>query len=62
MNNLKKFREKAGVSQSQLATTLGISQQAVTKWETGECLPRASMLIKIAKVLGCTVDELLKEG
>ena len=61
INNLKIFREKNNISQMQLANELGISQQAINKWETGESLPRADKLLQLAEILGCTVDELLKE-
>lgn len=56
---LVKFRKKAIMSQFELADKLGVSQQAVAKWENGSCLPRAELLPRLAEILGCTVDELL---
>ena len=41
---------------------LGVSQQSVAKWESGKALPRGETLIKLAAVLSCSIDELLKEG
>lgn len=47
------------MSQESVAARIGITQQAVAKWEAGEALPRAERLIQLAKLYGCTVDELL---
>lgn len=61
--NIKAMREKAGISQVELANKLNIGQPAVANWETGVALPRADKLPMLAKILNCTIDELLrKEG
>ena len=52
-------RTKAGLSQVKVGKALGISDAAVSLWETGKTLPRAALLIKLAALYGCTVDELL---
>lgn len=62
MNNIKKFRELRNISQADLARQLTLSQQAIAKWETGEAAPRADKLLKLAEILGCTVDELLRDN
>ena len=54
-------REKAGITQREVAEEIGVDQSAVSLWETGKTLPRASLLVKLAKLYGCTVDDLLKE-
>lgn len=54
-------RRRAGLSQEQLADRLGISRQAVSKWETGEAMPDATKLAPLAKALGVSVDWLLTE-
>ena len=59
--NLEKIRKAKKFTQKRLACKLNVSQQSVAKWETGGSLPRAELLPKIAKLLGCTVDELLKD-
>ena len=61
MNNLKLLREEKNISQIQLAAALGISQQAVAKWETGEAMPRAEKLSILAKILNCTIDDILND-
>lgn len=61
MNVIKNRREKLGLTQKIFAKKLNVSQQAVTKWETGESSPRADKLPEIAKLLGCTIDQLFDE-
>ena len=58
MNALQELRKKKGLSQAQLAESLGVIQKAVSQWETGETLPTADKLPAIADALGCTIDEL----
>lgn len=58
MEELKRLREKEGYSQAGLAQLTGVTQQAIARWESGEVLPRADKLPLLAKVLGCTIDEL----
>ena len=55
----KILREKAGLTQMQVSKTLGVPQPTIACWETGRAKPRADKLPQLAKVLGCTVDELL---
>ena len=54
-------REKAGLSQAAVAEELGVSPPAVCQWEKGKTYPKMPTLRKIAKLYGCTVDELLME-
>lgn len=56
-----KQRKMAGLSQDQVAEALGIKAASVCQWETGKTLPNAQKLPQIAKLYGCTVDELLEE-
>lgn len=58
---IKDFREKRNKTQTELAKDLGVSQQAIAMWETGTNKPRANKLIQLARILGCTIDELLKD-
>ena len=52
-------REKSGLTQAEVARVFSIDQSAVSQWETGKTAPRVSLLPKLAKLYGCTVDELL---
>lgn len=59
---LQNLRRAAGLSQEQLAEQLGVTRQAVSKWETGEGKPDIDNLLPLAKLLGTTVDYLLDDG
>lgn len=59
-NRLIKLRKEKGYSQETLADALGISRQAVSKWERAESSPDTDNLICLAKLYGISLDELLK--
>lgn len=56
---LKECRKKQGVSQAELAARLGVTQQAVGKWESGKSSPDPSTVARIAELLNTTADYLL---
>ena len=56
------LRRKAGLSQEALAEELGISRQAVSRWETNESLPDAEKIIRLSRRFGVTTDYLLLEN
>lgn len=56
---LKKYRKNNGYTQKQLAEVVGVTQQAVAKWETNKASPDLEMLQKISSILNVTVDTLL---
>ena len=58
-NRLQKLRKEKGYSQEQLAEALGISRQAISKWERAESSPDTDNLICLAKLYGVSLDELL---
>lgn len=55
-------RKEKGLTQAQLAEQFGISNRAVSNWETGKSLPDASIMIDLSNYLGITVNELLSGG
>lgn len=57
---LMKLRKQYGYSQEELADKLGLSRQAVSKWERAEASPDTDNLICLAKLYGISLDELLK--
>ena len=59
-NNLKFFRKKNGFTQEQIAEKIGVSRQAVAKWERGEALPDIENVIALADVYEVTVDSLVR--
>lgn len=58
-NRLVDLRKKSGLSQEELAGKLGLSRQAVSKWERAEASPDTDNLICLAKLYGVSLDELL---
>lgn len=58
-SQLKESRKAKGMSQAELSALLGVTQQAVGKWETGRSTPDPQMLVRIAEVLETTTDRLL---
>lgn len=58
-NRLVELRKKSGLSQEQLADKLGLSRQAVSKWERAEASPDTDNLICLAKLYNVSLDELL---
>lgn len=61
MNCIQKKRVAAQITQERLAQLLNVDRSTVAKWETKKSYPRAEVLIKMAEVLNCTVDELLRD-
>ena len=55
-------RADAGLSQAEVARRIGVDQSAVSYWESGTNIPRASMLVKLADLYCCTIDELFGRG
>jgi transcriptional regulator with XRE-family HTH domain len=58
-SNLKGIRAEKNLSQEQLAELLGVSRQAVSKWEQGGGYPETEKLVQIAKLLDVSLDSLL---
>ena len=57
--NIKNFRKNKGYTQEELAGMLGVTPQAVSRWESEVGLPDVSMIVPIAQILGITTDALL---
>ena len=55
-------RKERGLTQLQLADKLGITDRAVSKWETGRSLPDASIMLELCSILEITVNDLLNGG
>lgn len=56
---IKKLREEKGLTQLQLAESLGVTAKAVSKWETAKGLPDISLVEPLSKTLGVSVMELM---
>ncbi len=62
MNGILTKRKKIGITQSELARLLGVTQANISAWENGTALPSASKLPELAKALNCTIDELYENA
>lgn len=60
-DRLKQYRIDGGLSQEQLAEKIGVSRQAITKWETKRGLPDVENMVILAEVFKLTLDELVLE-
>ena len=56
------LRKQRGLSQEALADQLGVSRQAVSRWETGSALPDAGNLLQLSRLFGVTADSLLNDS
>lgn len=56
---LKKCRESSGFSQEKVAELVGVSRQAVTKWEKGQSSPSSDNLMALASIYNVSLDELV---
>ena len=56
--NLRRQRKAKGMTQAALAASIGVTFQAVSKWETGRSAPDVFLLPALAAVFGCPIDAL----
>ena len=54
---IKKYRKEKRITQAEFGEILGVSAQAVSKWESELCYPDITFLPDIAKILGCVIDD-----
>lgn len=60
MNKLKALRQARNLTQAELAKLIDVDRTTVAQWEAGKNYPRVDTLIKLAQVLRCNVDTLLR--
>lgn len=61
-DNLKQIRKENNLSQEQIAEKLGVSRQAVSKWESGQSYPEMDKVLLICKEFNYNMDELMNEN
>ena len=61
-DNLKKIRKENNLSQEQLAEKLGVSRQAVSKWESGISYPEMDKVMQICQLFNININELIHEN
>lgn len=59
MKKLKEFRLKNDYTQRYIAYKMGVSQQAVVKWEKGQTIPNMPHIIMLSSLMKCSIDELI---
>lgn len=59
-NNLKLYRKKNGYTQEQIAEKIGVSRQAIAKWERGEALPDIENIMALANIYEVSIDSLVR--
>lgn len=59
---LQLLRKKNGLSQEELAERVGISRQAISKWESGQSTPDLNKLILLSEIYNVTIDSLVKDS
>ena len=57
---VKAYRKKNLLSQTEFGQLVGVSAQAVHKWENSACYPDITLLPKLANLLGCRIDDFFK--
>ena len=57
---LKEYRTRCGMTQEFVAESMGVSRQAVSKWENGTADPSTSNLLKLAKLYGISPEDLIR--
>lgn len=58
-NNIKTLRKQVGLTQTELAEKLGVTEQTISKWENEKCYPDVSLLPLLANIFKCSVDAVL---
>lgn len=59
---IHQLRRKSGLSQEQLAEKIGVSRQAISKWESGASTPEFQKLLALSECFQITLDELVRDG
>ena len=57
--NILRYRIEKGLTQAELGDLLGVSAQAVSKWERDKTMPDSFLLPCLADIFGCSIDDLI---
>ncbi len=60
INHIKEFRHQLGMSQEELAKTVGVSRQSINSIERGRYIPSLSLALRFSRFFRCTTDELFR--
>ena len=59
-NSVKEYRKGAGLTQEALAKAMGVSRQTIISIERGKYIPSLPLALKIARLFGCSTDEMFQ--
>ena len=59
---IRDYRRKHALTQADFGLLIGVSPQAISKWERGECYPDITMLPDLATLLACSVNDFFVAG
>ena len=59
--NIGYLRKQRKITQEQLAETMGVSRQTISKWESDEIVPELGKLVALSELFSCKLDALIKE-
>lgn len=59
--NIKPWRLQKVLTQKKLGELLGVQRITIAQWESGRRVPELKTAVKISRLLGCTLDDLIKE-
>ncbi len=62
MTKLSEILKQRGIKQTWVAEKLGVSKQAVNNWVNGKHIPQSKYILKLAKLLEISIEELIKEN
>lgn len=60
LSKLKEMRKNRHLTQSELASQIGVTRRSIIRWENGQTKPSMKKVDMLAEIFSCTVDELLK--
>lgn len=60
-NGIRAMRERAGLTQEEVAAHFGLDHSTVVGWEAGKWMPKTKRLVQLANLLDCTIDDLLRD-
>ncbi|AUC71671.1 MULTISPECIES: helix-turn-helix transcriptional regulator [Enterococcus] len=60
-SNLSRYREERGLSQTELARKMNVTQQCISSWQTGRTIPKPYQMKTISEILSVPINELFSE-
>ncbi|HAP4484501.1 MULTISPECIES: helix-turn-helix transcriptional regulator [Enterococcus] len=60
-SNLSRYREEIGLSQTELARKMNVTQQCISSWQTGRTIPKPNQMKMLSEILSVSINELFSE-